>query len=73
MPDHQFRPLFAFFKALVLPTSLYALEGDFDGFVLRNPDVEARVDRAAAEARRHLGLFEAVGSSVARLPLAVTA
>ena len=70
MPDHQFRPLFAFFKALVLPTSVYALESDFDGFTLRNPDIATRINQAAAEARRHLGLPTA---APAHLALAATA
>jgi len=29
MIDHQFRPLFAFFRAVVVPGSVYALEQDF--------------------------------------------
>ena len=57
MPDHQFRPLFAFFKALVLPTSVYALESDFAGFALRSPEISERIDRAVAEARHQLDPF----------------
>jgi FMN reductase len=29
MIDHQFRPLFAFFRAMVAPGSVYALDQDF--------------------------------------------
>jgi FMN reductase len=29
MIDHQFRPLFAFFRAIVVPGSVYALDQDF--------------------------------------------
>lgn len=72
MPDHQFRPLFAFFKALVLPTSVYALESDFEAFALHSPDVWSRVERAASEARRYLNLPALVPKS-APLSLAGTA
>jgi FMN reductase len=54
MIDHQFRPLFAFFKALTLPTSIYALEGDFDGYDLRDTEVFARIERSVAEAHEQL-------------------
>lgn len=49
MIDHQLRPLFAFFNALALPTSIYATEADFDGYRLTNPEIIARVRRAVAE------------------------
>ncbi|OYU96670.1 MAG: FMN reductase, partial [Burkholderiales bacterium PBB5] len=29
--DHQLRPLFAFFRALTVPSAVYAAEADFDG------------------------------------------
>ena len=72
MPDHQFRPRFAFFKALVLSTSVYALESDFEGFALRSPDVGSRVERAASEGRRYLGLPASAPLSAPR-SLAATA
>lgn len=72
MPDQQFRPLFAFFKALVLPTSVYALESDFDQFELRSGEVFERIDRAVAEARRQLAL-PLVACRSSSLDLAVTA
>ena len=62
MLDHQLRPLFAFFKSLVLPTSIYALESDFDRDALRSIDVSERIDRAAAEARLQLNLVRTASS-----------
>lgn len=49
MIDHQLRPLFAFFNALVVPTSIYATESDFDGYDLRSHEIHARISRAVAE------------------------
>jgi FMN reductase len=49
MIDHQLRPLFAFFKALTLPTALYALESDFSGYEIANPDTRKRIDAALRE------------------------
>ena len=34
--DHQLRPLFAFFRALTVPSAVYAAEADFDGYALRS-------------------------------------
>ena len=48
MIDHQLRPLFAFFKALTLPTSIYALESDFTAYSISNPDVRARINLSLA-------------------------
>jgi FMN reductase len=44
--EHQFRPLFGFLQALTLPVGIYASAGDFDGQVLVNPEVYARVEVA---------------------------
>jgi FMN reductase len=49
MTDHQFRPLFGFFKALSLPTSIYALESDFSGYTIGNPDIHKRIDASLRE------------------------
>ncbi|UXT60881.1 FMN reductase (plasmid) [Agrobacterium fabrum] len=49
MLEHQFRPLFGFFGAVTVPTTVYAVEADFTGYTLSNPVVEARIDRAVAE------------------------
>ena len=49
MLEHQFRPLFGFFGAVTVPTTVYAVEADFNGYTLSNPVVEARIERAVAE------------------------
>eukprot|EP01035_Chromulina_nebulosa_P038617 gene38617-52174_t len=49
MTEHQLRPLFGFFRALTLPTAVYALESDFDAYTLINPDVLGRIEAAVAE------------------------
>jgi hypothetical protein len=41
---------------LTLPTTLYALEQDFDDYRLNNEKLSARIDRAAAEAKAQLAL-----------------
>lgn len=48
MLEHQFRPLFGFFGAVTVPTTVYAVEADFTGYTLSNPAVEARIERAVA-------------------------
>lgn len=50
MTEHQLRPLLSFFRALTLPTTLYAVEADFADYRLANPAIEARIERAATEA-----------------------
>lgn len=52
--DHQLRPLFAFFRALTVPSAVYAAEADFDGHVLRSEALRARIAEAAAQAARLL-------------------
>jgi FMN reductase len=54
--EHEMRPLFGFLNALTLPTTLYALEQDFDDYRLNNEKLSARIDRAAAEAKAQLAL-----------------
>ncbi|MDQ1194748.1 FMN reductase [Agrobacterium sp. SORGH_AS 787] len=49
MLEHQFRPLFGFFGAVTVPTTIYAVEADFTEYTLANPAVEARIERAVAE------------------------
>lgn len=49
MLEHQFRPLFGFFGAVTVPTTVYAVEVDFTGHTLSNPAVEARIERAVAD------------------------
>lgn len=50
MTEHQLRPLFGFFGALTLPTTVYALETDFTNYALSNPAIGQRVEAATAEA-----------------------
>jgi FMN reductase len=49
MTEHQLRPLFGFFKALTLPTSVYALEGDFEAYSLASPAVTQWIGAAVRE------------------------
>ncbi|MGG7519619.1 FMN reductase [Allorhizobium undicola] len=49
MIDHQLRPMFAFFNALTVPTSVYATTTDFSGHQLENPEVQTRIERAVGE------------------------
>jgi FMN reductase len=48
--DDQLRPLFAFFRAIPVPTSLYAAPEDWG-----SPDLGKRITRAATELARLLG------------------
>lgn len=48
--DHQLRPLFAFFRALTVPSAVYASEADFEGYALRSDALRARIDEAALQA-----------------------
>ncbi|MDT3381892.1 NAD(P)H-dependent oxidoreductase [Labrys neptuniae] len=70
--DHQFRPLFAFFKAITLPTTVYALEGDFADHALASAEVSGRIDRAVSEARLQLRLSHPQGSGTV-VPFPATA
>ncbi|MBY5571427.1 FMN reductase [Rhizobium leguminosarum] len=49
MTEHQLRPLFGFFNALTLPTSIYATELDFADYEIRSPVVRERIERAVSE------------------------
>lgn len=49
MLEHQFRPLFGFFGAVTVPTTVYAVEADFTEYTLSNPTVEARIERAVVD------------------------
>jgi FMN reductase len=44
--EHQMRPLFAFFGAHILPVSLYAVNGDFEGSEGIAQSIAPRVSRA---------------------------
>ncbi|NNM71339.1 FMN reductase [Enterovirga aerilata] len=47
--EHQLRPLFGFFAALTLPTSIYASDEDFQDGELADPVTLGRISQAAAE------------------------
>lgn len=48
--DHQLRPLLAFFRALTVPSAVYAAEADFDGYALRSDSLRRRIAEAAGQA-----------------------
>lgn len=48
--DHQLRPLFAFFRALTIPSAVYAAQADFDGYALHSDALRRRIAEAAAQA-----------------------
>ncbi|MFO1072435.1 MAG: FMN reductase [Geminicoccaceae bacterium] len=50
--EHQLRPLFGFFRAHTVPSTVYATEADFDRYDLVSPLVRERIGRAADEAAR---------------------
>jgi FMN reductase len=47
--EHQLRPLFGFFSALVVPTTVYASDLDFTDGKLVNEEVAVRVEGAAQQ------------------------
>jgi FMN reductase len=47
--EHQLRPLFGFFKALTIPTSIFALESDFQDYRVAQPALVERIRCAADE------------------------
>lgn len=48
--DHQLRPLFSFFQALVLPIGVYGTNADFDNYRVTSPALKARLQLAADRA-----------------------
>ncbi len=48
--EHQFRPLFGFFGAITLPTTVYAVESDIREGAVVSAAVEERIGRAVREA-----------------------
>lgn len=48
--DHQFRPLFSFFNAAPVPTTIYATDRDLDYTELKNEQISDRIERAVDEA-----------------------
>ncbi len=53
--EHQMRPLFGFLNALTLPTTVYAVESDFDNYRVTTAKIGERIARAADEAVLQLG------------------
>ncbi len=47
--EHQLRPLFGFFNALTLPTTIFALEDDFQHYQIEKTELATRIKRAATE------------------------
>lgn len=47
--EHELRPLFGFFSAITLPTTIFALESDFQDYKVEKQQLLARIKRAAAE------------------------
>lgn len=54
--EHQLRPLFGFLNALTLPTTVYAVESDFDNYQVSTAKIGERIARAADEAAFQFGL-----------------
>ncbi|MDZ5458054.1 FMN reductase [Azohydromonas lata] len=52
--DHQLRPLFAFFRALTVPSAVYACESDFDGYAVGSDALQQRIAEAVDQAARLL-------------------
>jgi FMN reductase len=52
--EHQLRPLFGFFSALTLPTSVYASDEDFRDGKLADPVTADRVRQVASELAQHV-------------------
>ncbi len=72
--EHQLRPLFGFFGALSMPTTIYAIESDFENYVLVSNPVRQRVAAAVGDAIGALFPQElALRSKSALPPLAIPA
>jgi len=48
--DHQLRPLFAFFRALAIPSAIYAAEADYAGYAIEPGPLRDRIDEAVGQA-----------------------
>jgi len=55
MTDHTLRPLFSFFRAHTVPTSLYATAAQIDDSQITDPSLRERVKTAARQALHLLG------------------
>jgi len=71
--EHQLRPLFGFFAAQSLPTTVYATESDFENYTLSSLAIRNRIESAAKEAVEQLNSRSEIhGFRTARTPLAAT-
>ena len=57
--EHQFRPLFGFFNAATIPTTVYGVDKDFVDGKIANPDLQARISRGG---RRGCPASRSIGS-----------
>jgi FMN reductase len=64
--EHQLRPLFAFFEAMAMPTSIYATEKDFVEGVPRSPSIVSRVEQGIAQVGVALSSLERTGIAYSR-------
>lgn len=71
--EHQFRPLFGFFNAITLPTTVYAVDDDIKDREVVNPALVERIKRAVSEAQRVVGADLRAQSPVQSFRLAANA
>jgi FMN reductase len=75
--EHQLRPMFGFFNALTVPTTIYAVEADFRDYRLVNPALADRIDRVVTEVVTLLEADTATAfgpaAAARRLPAALSA
>ena len=62
MIEHQLRPLFGFFKAVTMPTAIYASSTEFEGDALRGEITLARIRDVVDQFAGHLGLQRAASA-----------
>ena len=71
--EHQLRPLMGFFGALTVPTTVYAVEEDFAGYVVSSPAVLERIERAADDAAALLEVARGRRARAGAVPAAAVA
>lgn len=64
--EHQLRPLFGFLNALTLPTTVYAVESDFENYQVATAKIRDRIERIADEAALQLSRRDGRARSGAR-------
>ncbi|WP_375454623.1 NAD(P)H-dependent oxidoreductase [uncultured Methylobacterium sp.] len=68
--EHAFRPLFGFFGALQVPTTVYAADADFTDGLPTDPGVQARIAQAGAQVAALLRAGIAADASAPAAPAA---